>query len=106
MGQAALFVELVDGGLGIRPELSGGAEGIGRLQGMASLNAALAPAALADVDVELPVNGLTRNLHLELLGNVSFVQRATAIGADLGKECFVGLIDLFGRRRLAACLGA
>jgi hypothetical protein len=36
---------------------------------------------LADVDVELPVDRLTRDLHLELLGDMRFVERATAIRA-------------------------
>ena len=41
---------------------------------MASLNAAMALTALADVDVELAVNGLARDLHLELLSDVNFVE--------------------------------
>jgi hypothetical protein len=42
-----------------------GAEGVGRLQGMAPLNPALAQTAPADVDVELPVKGLARDLDLD-----------------------------------------
>jgi hypothetical protein len=62
--------------------LSGsGAEGVGRLQGMASLNPPVALLALPDVDVELPVDRLTRDLDLELLGHMRFVERAAAIGA-------------------------
>jgi hypothetical protein len=63
---------------------------------MASLNAALALTAPADVDVELPVNGFARDLHLELLGDVSFVQRAAAVGAAFGQGRLVDLIDLSG----------
>jgi hypothetical protein len=69
MRQAALLVEFDDRSLGVRPQLgSGGAEGIGGLRGMAALNPAAALAAPADVDVELAVNGLARDLDLELLG--------------------------------------
>ena len=91
--QPALLVEFDDGGLGIGPQLGGGAKGVGRLQGMPSLNAALARTALPDVDVELPVNGLARYLDLELLGDVGFVKRAATAGADLGQRCLVDLID-------------
>ena len=73
---------------------------------MASLNAALALTALADVDVELAVNGLARDLDLELLGDVGFVERAAAVGADIGQRRLVDLVDLFGGRRLAVGLGA
>jgi hypothetical protein len=48
---------------------------------MPPLNTALTPATLADVDVELPVNGPARDLHLELLGHMRFVERAAATGA-------------------------
>jgi hypothetical protein len=61
---------------------------------------------LANVDVELAVNGFTRNLHLELLGNVGFVERSAAIRADVGQGCLVNFVDLFGGRRLAVGLGA
>jgi hypothetical protein len=39
---------------------------------MTSLNAASAVTALADVDVELAVDGLARDLNLELLSSVGF----------------------------------
>src|SRR5262249_24241448 len=84
----------------------GGAEGIGRLQGMAALNPTVALTALPDVDIELAVNGFTRNLDLKLLGDVGFVQGAAAVGADLGQRCLVDLVDLFGAGRLAVGLGA
>jgi hypothetical protein len=61
--QTTLLVEFDDGGLGIRSQLScGGTKGIGCLQGMASLHAAMALTALANVDVKLTVNGLARRL--------------------------------------------
>src|SRR5262249_59402955 len=95
MGGGGLVVEFDDGGLGIGSELgSGGAEGVGRLQGVASLNPAAALMALTDVDVELAVNGLARDLDLELLGDVRLVARATAIGASVGPGRPVGLVDL------------
>jgi hypothetical protein len=66
--QAALLVEFNDSGLGIRSRLGrGGPEGVGRLQGMAPLDPAVALTALADVDVELPVDGLTWDLDLVLV---------------------------------------
>jgi hypothetical protein len=42
---------------------------------MASLDPAATPAALADVDVKLPVDGLARDLDLELLSDVRRVER-------------------------------
>src|SRR5690348_10514681 len=55
--QAALLVEFDDGSLGIRSQLCrSGTEGIGRLQGMASLNAALTLTALTDMNVELAMD--------------------------------------------------
>jgi hypothetical protein len=82
------------------------AEGIGGLQGMAPLNPTLALTAPADVDVELPVNGLTRDLDLELLGDVGLVEGAATVGADAGQGRLVGFVDLVGPRRLAVGLGA
>jgi hypothetical protein len=105
--ESALLVEFDDGGLGVRSQLGGGgAEGVGGLQGMASLNPAVALTALADVDVELAVNGLARNLHLELLGNVGFVEGSAAIGTDVRQGRLVDFVDLFWGRWLAVCLGA
>jgi hypothetical protein len=45
------------------------------------LDAAAALPALPEVDVELAVDGLTRDLYLELPGHMRFVERASAIGA-------------------------
>ena len=58
-----------------------GAEGVGRLQRMAPLNPPAALPALPDVDVALPVDRLTRDFNLELLGDRGFVERAAALGA-------------------------
>ena len=58
------------------------------------------------MDVELAVDGLARDLDLELLGDVGFVERAAAVGAGVGQGRLVDLVDLFGRRRLAMGLGA
>src|SRR5215470_2724711 len=44
------------------------------------------PAAPADVDVELPVNGRARDFDLELLGDVGLVERPAAVGADVGQR--------------------
>jgi hypothetical protein len=73
---------------------------------MASLNPTVALTALADVDVELPVNGLARDLDLELLGDMGFVERAAAVGADAGQGRLVHLVDLLGAGWLAMGLGA
>ena len=84
----------------------GSAEGSGRLQGMAPLDAAPALTALTDVDVELPVDGPAGDLDLELLGGVGLVERTTAVGAAVRQRCLVDLIDLVGAGRLAMGLGA
>ena len=107
MRQTALLVEFDDGGLGVRAQLGGGGtEGIGGLQGMPPLNAPPALAALADVDVELSVDGLARDLDLELLGDMGLVQTAAATAAGVGQGRLVNLVDLFGAGRLAVGLGA
>ena len=103
--QLPLFVGFDDGRLGIGPPL-GGAEGVGCLQGMVSPNPAAALTAPADVDVELPVSGLTRDLDLECLGDVSLVEGAAAVGTGAGQERLVDLVDLFGAGRLAVGFGA
>src|SRR5262249_34319882 len=105
--QAGLLVEFDDGGLSVRSQLGrGGAEGVGRLQGMAPLNPTVAVATPTDVDVELAVNGLARDFDLELLGDVGFVEGAAAVGAAVGQGRLVNLVDLLGAGRLAAGLGA
>jgi hypothetical protein len=83
--QTALLVEFNDGGLGVGSELGrGGAEGVGRLQGMPSLDPTVTPPAPGDVDVELPVNGLARDLDLELLGDMGLVERPSQSGQRSG----------------------
>ena len=73
---------------------------------MTPLNAALALTALADVDVELTVNGLARDLDLELLSDVGFIECAAAVGASVRQRRLVDLGDLLGGRRWAVGLGA
>ena len=73
---------------------------------MVSLNPTMALAAPADVDVELPVNGLPRDLDLELLCDIGLAEGAAAVGADVGQRRLVDLVDLFGAGRLAMGLGA
>jgi hypothetical protein len=72
---------------------------------MASLNPTMARAAPADVDVELPVNGLPRELDLELLCDVGFIEGPGTVGADVGQWCLIDLANLLGVGRLAVCLG-
>jgi hypothetical protein len=52
---------------------------------MAPLNPAVALLAPADVDVELPVDRLPRDLHLELLGDVGLVEGPPQSGQTWGK---------------------
>jgi hypothetical protein len=73
---------------------------------MSSLHAALAVTALPDMDVELPVDGLTRDLNLELLSDMGFVEWTAAVGAAVWQRCLVNLVDLFGAGRLMMSLGA
>jgi hypothetical protein len=105
--QPTLLVEFYDGSLGVRPQLSSGrTEGIGRLQRMTSLDTAMALPAPADVDVELAVDGLARDLDLELLSDMGLVERPSALWADAGQRCLVDLVNLFGAWRLTVGLGA
>jgi len=84
MRHAGLLVEFDDGGLGIGSQLGGGgAQGVGRLQGMSALDAALALLAAADVNVELALNGPTRNLDLILLVDMRLLDVAAAVGTLL-----------------------
>jgi hypothetical protein len=95
--EAALLVEFDYGGLGVGSELSRrGTKGVRRLQGVAPLHPAEALTTLADMDVELLVNGLARDLDLELLGDMGFVERAAAVGTDVGKRRLADLANLLG----------
>jgi hypothetical protein len=60
---------------------------------MAPLHPATALTAQADMDVELPVNGLARDLDLVLVGDVGFLDRPTADRASIGQGCLVDLVD-------------
>jgi hypothetical protein len=66
---------------------------------MASLNPAVALTALANVDVELAMDRLAWDLHLELLSDMGCVEGAATIGAAFGQGRLVSLIDLFGSGR-------
>jgi hypothetical protein len=63
-------------------------------------------AALPDVDVELAVDRLARDLDLELLGDVGLVERPAAVGANVWQGRLVCFVDLVSRRRLAVGFGA
>jgi hypothetical protein len=69
---------------------------------MAPLYTTFAVAAPADVDVELAVEGLARDLDLVLLGYVRLVERAAAVGAAVWQRCLVDLANVFVAGRLAA----
>jgi hypothetical protein len=73
---------------------------------MASLHAAVAVTALADVDVELSVDRLAWDLDLKLPGDAGFVEWATAVGTAFRQRGLVYLLNLFGSRGLAMSLGA
>jgi hypothetical protein len=73
---------------------------------MAPLNPTVALTAPADVDVELAVDGLARDLDLELLGDGGLVEGPAAVGAGVGQGRLVGLVDLFGAGWLAVSPGA
>jgi hypothetical protein len=62
-------------------------------------------ATLAEVDVELPVDGLARDLNLELLGDLGLVERPAAVGASVWQGRLVCFIDLVVPRRLAVGFG-
>src|SRR5262249_38278939 len=105
--QPGLLVEFDDRGLSVGAQLSrGGTQGVGRLQGMATLDPSVALTPLADVEVELPVDGLAGDFHLELLGDVGLVEQATAVGAGTGQGGLVDLVDLLGAGAWAVGLGA
>ena len=65
-----------------------------RLQGMTPLHAAAALTAPPNVDVELPVNGLARDLDLVLVGDMRLLDRPAAVGAGPGQARLVDLVDV------------
>src|SRR5437867_1121040 len=100
MSQAGVLVEIDNCRLGIGAKLRGrGPEGIGGLQRMPSLQAALTTVAPADVDIELAMDGLAWDLDLILLLNVGFLDGTAAIRTALRQGSLIGFVDLLGRRR-------
>src|SRR5262249_19304548 len=63
----------------------GGAQGVGGLQRVPALQALVAAAAAADVDVELAGGGLARGLDLVLVGGVGFLDRPAPSGGGFGE---------------------
>ena len=58
------------------------------------------------MDVELSVDRLPRNLDLELLGDVGFVEGAAAVRTLVGQGRLVNLVDLVGGWGLTVGLSA
>ena len=86
MRQPGLLVEMDDGRLGIRSQLAGGRpQGVGRLQGVSSLEAPPAGTTMAHVNVETPKDGPARYFHLILMGQVIVVRLPAAIRAARGQ---------------------
>ena len=104
--KTGLLVEMHDGGLGVRSQLTGGRSNrVGGLQPMPWLNAFAATAAMADMNVESTKDGPARNLRLELLGLAILGDLPAAIGAMVRQgnvDDFVGL----SAGNLAVGLGA
>src|SRR5271154_1167566 len=75
---------------------------------MATLDAAVTVPALADMNVELPMDGPPGDLDLELLGQLRLVQRTAAVGAGVGQGRLVDFVNpLRGRGvSLGAVVGA
>ena len=99
MREPRLFVQEDGRGLGIRTNLAGGGtEGVGGLQGMASLNPSTAAGAPADVNIKLADDGLAGNLGLELFLEVVFAfdDVAVAVRTGVGEVGFQSLVDLIG----------
>src|SRR5262249_13545612 len=59
-----------------------------------------------EVDVELAVDRPARDLDLELVGDVGFVERAAAVRAAVRQGRLMDLIDLVGGGWVAMSLGA
>src|SRR5438046_3163749 len=73
---------------------------------MTTLDTLAAATATADVNVEQPDEGPAGDFGLILLGNLRFLDRATAMGASVGKGCFQDFIDPIGRRRRTMAVAA
>jgi hypothetical protein len=56
---------------------------------------------MADMDIELAVDGLARDLGLVLVDDGSFDRASAAAGTDLGERCFVDFLELLGWRPMA-----
>lgn len=100
MGPARLLVERGDGGLGVGAGLAGGGpQGVGGLQGVAALGPPAAALAVSDGDVELPAEGLTRDLGLKLLRDRGFDQLPLAMRTGFGEPDLMDRVDLLRRGR-------
>src|SRR6516225_6092671 len=94
VGESALLVQLDDGRLSVGTQLgSGGPQGIGGLQRVPALEALLAVAAAADMDVELAPDRAARDLDLVLVGDVGFLDGPAAVGAGERQRCLVDFVD-------------
>ena len=63
---------------------------------MAALEALVAAAAAADMDVELAMDGAARDLDLVLVGDVGFLDEPAATWAGIGQGCLVDFVDVGG----------
>jgi len=107
VGQASMLVEVDHGRLGVAAELAlGSADGVGSLQPMPATKGLAALFAVAAVDVELPRNGLARNLGLVLLIAVIRNDLTIAIRAAIGQGRFEDFVDRRGRWRRAVAMFA
>lgn len=102
--QPGVFIQVDDRRLGERAELAGAAaQGVGGLQRMAPLHPPAAPVAVADVDVELSIDGPAWDLGLILLTR-RVVRKVSAATAMVGQRGLMHLVD--DRRDGAEGLGA
>jgi hypothetical protein len=61
-----------------------------------ALEALVAAAAAADMDVELALDGAARDLDLVLVGDVGFLDGPAAAGAGPRQRCLVDFVDVGG----------
>ena len=107
VGEAGFFVQGDDRGLGVGADLAAGrAEGVGGLEGVPAPEAATAAVAAADVDVELPDDGLAGDVGLELGGDFGLDDGAAAAGAGVGEWGLEDLVDAVGGGRRSVAVGA